>query len=112
MLKEQSLIDISKLLRISPPLRPCNIPISVSELERILDGIKNWKKPKNYKPIGEPPQINNCPSESKTGYRRKISEFVELNTDGNIKLPVMPGIPSIFYNQVLKKLKLYKIKKY
>ena len=95
----QLLDEISILLDVKTPFRPCNISIPRTELEEILVKLQDYEKPKNFRPKGERPSKKSSPCEANTHYRERISKYIELNT--NIKIPVSSGIPSSFYNSIV-----------
>ncbi|MCX6711939.1 MAG: hypothetical protein NT139_02795 [Candidatus Woesearchaeota archaeon] len=102
--KTQLLDELSILLNVKTPFRPCNISIPRIELEKILNQLQNFKKPKNFRLKGERPLKNSSPCEANTHYRERISKYIEFNN--GIKIPVNSGVPSSFYNAVVDYLGL------
>ena len=103
--KKQLLIEISGVLDTKAIFTTKTVMgIPAEELERILGELKDWEKPDDFEPKGEGPAWHNCPSELATGYRKKLSEYIKLNT--GIYIPAVSTTSSRFYNLIAMRLGL------
>lgn len=104
--KKQLLIEISNLLDSERVFNPRTVMgISKEQLENILTGLTSWKKPKNFKIKGEAPHLQSHPSERDTGYRYRMSRYIQNNT--KIYVPPISTVSSRLYNTIAIHLDLY-----
>jgi len=92
----QAVVDISDFMGLSQPFSSVNLP--KLEIDGILDQLQKYKRPENFRSIGERPNRRKYVSEFKTGYRGKLSAYIYENT--SIQIPVDSNTTASFYDAV------------
>lgn len=103
--QKQLLTDISEFLQVPRPFTPNNAHFEPSELEGILQQLKNYERPEHLVPTGERPVKKKIASEGKTHYREMLCTYIKDNTD--IEIPVSSIVSVSFYNAIMDYLGLW-----
>lgn len=92
----QLLGRISSMLDAEPPY--ISLFFTKPELAVILSQLEGYKRPKAIALEGERPAKQRAPCEADTQYRKRMSAYIELNTD--IKIEGLSYIMARFYDDV------------